>query len=209
MHAVEQNGVDARMRHDRKILALPYCGREVAMRAGGAHAAILTERDWEEPLVTVPVEVRNRGIAARDCRTLNGVRKVRPVLAWNAPDRHRPVDAMRVAADVEIGFEPAEIGQHVVPGPAFGAARRPAVVVAGHAAQRPHAHEAGAAAHHPPLGERTLRGAGDAARAEAAPGVAAIGIRTREGIGDVSRHRARRRILACLDQDHSAGGIFG
>ena len=58
--------------------------------------------------------------------------------------------ALRVVA-VEIVFEFAIDFDDIARTPAFGTGFFPGLEVRGHAAQRPHAHDAGAAAHNPRL----------------------------------------------------------
>ena len=57
-----------------------------------------------------------------------------------------PSRAMQFAVEIEIGFELAEIGQHVLPAPPARAEPLPLVVVVRRAAQRDHAHHGRAAA---------------------------------------------------------------
>ena len=92
------------------------------MRAGRAHAVVLAERDREETLVLRAVEVGSEGVTARRRRSFDRVGEARPTGARNPADRHRAVGPVRVPCNVEIALEPAEIEQHVVPGPAARAA---------------------------------------------------------------------------------------
>ena len=129
----------------------------------------------------------------------------RPVLPRDAADRHRPVIAVQVAREIEIGFELAKIGQHVVPAPAASAEVAPLIIVARQAAVGRLDVDAGAAPDHAALlvGARNRQPilATPSRCSEAGPDIAiAEKQRHRIAVEDFGGLRARRQVSAHLDQ---------
>jgi hypothetical protein len=137
-----------------------------------------------------------------------------PCRFQDAPDRERPVMAVQRTAAIEVGFEPTEIREHVVPGPTLGAQRSPGIVIAGQPAVGRLDVDAGRAAHHPallvgPPPHATTGVAGDRC-VEPRPDVSvAMEQRHRITVEDLCRHPTRRCIDAGFDEEHPAPRVGG
>ena len=138
-----------------------------------------------------------------------------PVRSRDAPDRDAAILAVERAVEIEVALDLPEIGQHVVPAPARGAAGLPFVVVGRRAAVGQLAVDRGAAAQHARLLVFAQRRAilprvvvaDDLGRdLELGPVEARIEIgRARIAVADFGRLVAGRRVLARLAEQHLVG----
>ena len=149
----------------------------------------------------------------------HGLRMLGPVRLRNPADRDAAVLAVVGAVEIEVVLDLPEIGQHVIPAPAGGAARFPLVVIRRRAAVGHLAVDRGAAAEHArllvfPQGRPGLVGivvADDLGRdLEFGPVEARIEIRrSRIAVADLCWFIAGRRVLARFAKQDLVGALRG
>ena len=188
----------------------------VQIRGGGRDPRVVPvgEGRREDPVLELAVLIDAPGQPRRIEGAGDRMGEGRPCGLQDAPDRERPIMAVQRTAAIEVGLEPAEIRQYVVPGPALGAERGPGLVIAGQPAVGRLDVDAGRAAHHPallvgPPPHATAGVAGDR-RVEPRPDVGvAMEQRHRIAVEDLRRHPARRCIDAGFDEEHPAPRVGG
>ena len=139
---------DLRVGGDRQIGALARVAIEIAHRGRDALLGLIGVRHREIAFDELAVLVGHERIAGLLAGLGDGLRMPGPVLARDAADRDAAVLAVERPVEIEVALDLPEIGQHVVPAPARGAARFPFVVVGRRAAIGQLAVDRGAAAQH-------------------------------------------------------------
>ena len=162
--ALEQDSRNLRLREDSQVRSSAHRGREIGAGGGDSAGVGYARGDREDAVHVGRVEIGEEAELKPSARRRERPGEAGPSLRRHAADRNRTVAPVLWRVDVAVGLELAEIGKHVVPGPARSSARRPAVIVGGEAAERPHAHHRRAAAHQPRL---RIGAAAGAARATA------------------------------------------
>ena len=110
-------------------------GVEVGDGGTHAHAITIIHGNRTDAGGVGAVEVGVIGVAALHGRRVEGFLHVGPGLVFTAHDGDRPVAAVEVVLDVEVGFGLAEEGEHSGVGPLLVAEGLPALEVLGQAAQ--------------------------------------------------------------------------
>ena len=206
--ALEQQLPDLRVGGDRQVGALARVAIEIAHRGRDALLGLVGMRHREIAVDELAVLVRHELMAGLLEGFGERLRMPRPVLARDAADRDTAILAVERPVEIEVALDLLEIGQHVVPAPAGGAARFPFVVVGRRAAVGHLAVDRGAAAQHARLlvfaqGRTALVGivvADDLGRdLEFGPVEARIEIgRARIAVANFGRLVAGRRVLSGL-----------
>ena len=146
--ALEQQLLDLRVGRDRQIGALARLAIEIAHRGRDALLGLIGVRHREIAVDELAVLVGQELVAGVLEGLGNGLRMPGPVLARNAADRDAAILAVERSVEIEVALDLLEIGQHVLPAPARGAARFPFIVVGRCAAVGHLAVDRGAAAQH-------------------------------------------------------------
>ena len=213
--AIEQQFADLGVGGDRQVVAHARAGIEVADRGGDPALVGVGDGDREIAVFELGVLVDVELIAGLLEGFGGGLGVLGPQVGEDAADRDTACVAVPGTFEVHVTLHLLEVGQHVVPVPAGGAARRPFVVVARRAAVGELAVDRGAAAQHARLLIFAQRGSvllrivvrddlgGDFqfGPVEARVEIGGAGI----AVEDLRRHLAVRGVLAGLaDQDFVA-----
>ncbi len=202
----EDESGDRRGRQDGQVLARTYGRIEIAHRGRGAALDRIAHRQRAAAVAEIAVHVGEVRHLPFERVLVHGARQRRPLRRRRAPDRHRPLVAVHVVAEIEVALQRLEIGQHVAPAPAGRAQLDPFGIIVGRAAQRDHAHDRGAAAHDARLvvGGRRRVFARAPMAFQRGPHVGLVVVGRRKCIEHVGRLFSGRRVAAGLDQQHGA-----
>ena len=127
--ALEQELLDLRVGRDRQIGTLARLAIEIAHRGRDALLGLVGVGDREIAFDELAILVGQEFITCELAGLGNGLRMPRPVFPRDAADRDAAILAVVRSVEIEIALDLPEIGQHVLPAPARGAARFPFVVV--------------------------------------------------------------------------------
>ncbi len=199
---------------DMQIFTRPDLSVQIAHGRGMPPVIrMVGDRDREPAIAEIAVLILYLLITLIFERPGDGKGKLGPFVLLDPANDDGPVLAVEFAAEIDIGLQLLEIGQHAVPVPAFRAKLRPFGIVFGAAAIGHLRIDAGAAADQPRLFHEARRGA--ARRVTAKRGVpdlqfvpVILGIERRPHRirrQDIARLLARLVILARLHQKH---GLF-
>ena len=146
--ALEQQLLDLRVGRDRQVGALARLAIEIAHRGRDALLVLIGVRHREiavDELAVLVGQEREAGVLAGLGHRL---RMPGPVRLRNAADRDAAVLAVERPVEIEVALDLLEVGQHVLPVPARGAARFPLIVIGRRAAVGHLAVDRGAATQH-------------------------------------------------------------
>src|SRR6266404_4444638 len=127
--ALEQQLLDLRGGRDRQIGAPARVAVEIAHRCRDALLGLIGVRHREVTFDELTVLVGQERIAGELAGLGNGLRVPGPVHLRDASDRDAAVLAVERPVEIEVALDLPEVGQHVVPAPAYGAAGLPFIVV--------------------------------------------------------------------------------
>src|ERR1700680_3744135 len=126
---LEQQLLDLRVGRDRQIGAPARVAIEIAHRCRDALLGLIGVRHREVAFDELAVLVGQERIAGELAGLGNGLRVPGPVLLRDASDRNAAILAVERPVEIEVALDLLEVGQHVLPAPARGAAGLPFVVV--------------------------------------------------------------------------------
>ena len=147
-------------------------------------------------------------VAERDRGILQRAVDPAPIGDGRAIDRDRAAVAMiGRGTEIDVGLEPVEVRQDVLPAPATAAQRTPALEIIGHAADGDLAVDGRAAAHRTATPQELRLLPLGAARQKIGPTIIVVGDRP-HGIGnaDVFGRLGRAEIASGLEQEHPDAG---
>ena len=219
LRAFEQQLLHLRLGRNRQVGALARRAIEIAHRGRDALLVLVGVRHREVAVDELAVLVGQELEAGLLAGLGHRLAMLRPVLLRNAADGNAAILAVVRPVEIEVVLDLLEVGQHVLPAPARGAARFPFVVVGRRAAVGHLAVDRGAAAQHARLlvfaqGRPGLVGivvADDLGRdLEFGPVEARIEIgRSRIAVANFCWFVARRRVLAGFAKKDFVGAFGG
>jgi hypothetical protein len=126
---VEQQRCDVRVGPDLQIGAPANVAVEIAHRRRDASLGLIVECDREVAFDERAVLIGQKRVAGELAGLSKRLREPGPVLPRDAGDGNTAVRAVEGAVEIEVVLDLPEIGQHVLPAPARGAARFPLIVI--------------------------------------------------------------------------------
>src|ERR1700738_2215608 len=127
--ALEQQLLDLRVGRDRQIGAPARFAIEIAHRRRDALLGMIGVRHRKRAFDELAVLVGQERVAGELAGLSNGWRVPGPVLLRDASDRDAAILAVERPVEIEIALDLLEVGQHVLPAPARGAAGLPFLIV--------------------------------------------------------------------------------
>ena len=188
--------------------------RQIGDVGGDAFVVDVGDRDRKITVAEIGVHIFAVIETFRLCGVHHRRRVAGPDIGKQPAHADRPVRAVERAVEIAVRFQLPEIGQHVVPAPAGGAAPDPVFVIQRAAAIRHHAVDGRSAADHPALliqlvGPRIGRVAGARRHRDAQlrPDEAPVVIGDPgEPVLELIRQAVGRIVRARFDQQHAVGG---